>query len=225
MNCTKCNAQLAEKVKFCKYCGTPVVVGAAPQASSPRGDEPRYIYSGAPLKESEPEPPAKKKRSSAPLIVVLFLLLVLAIAAVGMVYNDNYKTVLAAIGFVEASEPVTTEAETEPFSAVTTQTDQPTTTALELTEKTEPPTEAITTTAVPRTADTGEIPPTAYRVYFEDDHDHTLFIRVGPSTDFKDIGSIPARSIVVVTRIVDGWAYLTYNGITGWSSMDYLFKV
>jgi len=203
MYCAKCNAQLAENVKFCKYCGGTAVAGAPPPPASP----------------------PKKKRSSAPLIMVLLILLILAIAAVGMVYNDNYKTVLTAVGLGQYVEPETTVSETEPTTTAPIQTTEAPTTTTDEYSETEPLRALTPTTITPSYTEAGEIPPTAYRVYFENDHDHTLFIRVGPSQDYRDIGSIPARSIVVVTRIVDGWAYLTYNGITGWSSMDYLFEV
>jgi len=159
MYCEKCNKQLAENVKFCKYCGGTAVAGTPPP----------------------PAKPPKKKRSSAPLIVVLLILLLLAVGAVGMVYNDNYKAVLTAVGLGQHVEPETTTGETESTTIPIMQTTEPPASTTEGYSETEPQTEATTTTAVPSFTEAGEIPPTAYRVYFEDDHDHTIFIRVGPT--------------------------------------------
>jgi len=107
MNCNRCNKVLADNVKFCKYCGTPVATGTGPAT------------------EQKAEQPKKKKRGIALLIAVLLLLLVFAVAAIYLVYQDNYKTVLASIGIVQETEPDTTVGETESTSSVSTQTTEP----------------------------------------------------------------------------------------------------
>lgn len=79
------------------------------------------------------------------------------------------------------------------------------------------------TQPMPNAPNAVSIPTTGYRVVFEEDHN--LHIRTGPSEDFTIIGKIPRNSIITATSMCDGWAYVTYDGITGWSSMKYLLKV
>jgi len=50
----------------------------------------------------------------------------------------------------------------------------------------------------------------------------TLHIRSGPSTDYAILGSIPNGTTVQISKTQQGWGYVTYGGVTGWSSMDYL---
>lgn len=53
-------------------------------------------------------------------------------------------------------------------------------------------------------------------------NDANLNLRSGPSTSYSVIGSLPMGAVINVQRIQDGWAYTTYNGISGWASMEYL---
>jgi len=105
MICNKCGKQLAENVKFCKYCGAPVVAGAPPPASRQQAGHPK-----------------KKRRGTARLIAVLCVVLLIAVGAVGLVYNENYKAVLAAVGLRQDIEPETTAGETEPATSTSTPT-------------------------------------------------------------------------------------------------------
>lgn len=49
-----------------------------------------------------------------------------------------------------------------------------------------------------------------------------LTIRDGHSTSSKAIGSIPPGATVTVTKGNGSWAHVTYNGIVGYASMEYL---
>jgi len=49
-----------------------------------------------------------------------------------------------------------------------------------------------------------------------------LRIRSSPSTDADILGNIPHQTIVEISRISDGWGYVTYGGASGWVSMEYL---
>lgn len=49
-----------------------------------------------------------------------------------------------------------------------------------------------------------------------------LNLRSGPGTGYSVRLVIPSGATVKVTRISSGWAYLTYNGVTGYSSMEFL---
>lgn len=52
-----------------------------------------------------------------------------------------------------------------------------------------------------------------------------LKIRSGRGTNYKILGSMPSGTLVTVTDISSGWGKVTYNGITGYSSMQYLKEV
>lgn len=52
-----------------------------------------------------------------------------------------------------------------------------------------------------------------------------LRIRSGKGTSYKILGTIPTGKTVTVTDISSGWGKVTYNGITGYCSMNYLKKI
>lgn len=52
-----------------------------------------------------------------------------------------------------------------------------------------------------------------------------LYIRAGHSADSAALGQIPAGAQVMVTMGNGKWAHVEYNGVKGYSSMDYLEKV
>ena len=206
MYCAECNKPLAENVKFCKYCGGPAVAGTPPP----------------------PALPPKKKRSSAPLIVVLLILLIFAVGAVGLVYNDNYKDVLIAVGLGQYVEPETTVSETEPTAIAFEQTTElPVVTMVEHTvDEIEPQTSATPTAATTNDSGLVTISPTRYRVDTRSPIDNTpLRIRSGPSVDFEKIGTISNLEVVIVTQLMGDWAYVTYEGISGWAFLDFLVRI
>ena len=51
-----------------------------------------------------------------------------------------------------------------------------------------------------------------------------LYIRSGHGSNYSALGQIPAGSTVKVTMGDGSWAHVEFNGITGYSSMDYLEK-
>ena len=52
-----------------------------------------------------------------------------------------------------------------------------------------------------------------------------LRIRSGPSIDYPIVSNIPNGTTVQVGQIEQGWGYVTYEDISGWSSMEYLQPV
>lgn len=52
----------------------------------------------------------------------------------------------------------------------------------------------------------------------------SLRIRQGRGTNTKQIGSIPKGKVVSVTDIQNNWGKVTYNGVTGYISMEYTKK-
>ncbi len=52
-----------------------------------------------------------------------------------------------------------------------------------------------------------------------------LRIRSGPSTSYKQVGLVTFGDTVTVTKTQDNWGYITYNGVSGWISLDYCTKL
>lgn len=51
---------------------------------------------------------------------------------------------------------------------------------------------------------------------------YPLTIRSGHGASYSAIGSIPSGATVTVTKANGSWAHVTYNGISGYASMEYL---
>ena len=49
-----------------------------------------------------------------------------------------------------------------------------------------------------------------------------LNMRSGIGTSYPVVGSLPIGATIQVQKIQDDWAYTTYNGVSGWCSMEYL---
>jgi len=111
--CAKCGKPLSDNMRFCKYCGAEITPDPQPAAHNSGEEETAFVTMGIPASVPvwEPthsaQPPEKKKRSALWLILLILLLLLVG-AAVFLIYNDNYKTVLAATGIGQV-EPVSTE--------------------------------------------------------------------------------------------------------------------
>ena len=52
----------------------------------------------------------------------------------------------------------------------------------------------------------------------------SLIIRSGHGTSYSSLGSIPNGAEVLVSKANGNWAHVSYNGIYGYASMDYLEK-
>ena len=52
----------------------------------------------------------------------------------------------------------------------------------------------------------------------------SLRIREGRGLNYRQIGSIPNNTILEVTEVANGWGKVSYNGINGYSSMEYMRK-
>jgi len=238
MFCTKCGNQLRENARFCLGCGTPVeeiepkssravadsstVQAYQPQEESFQGYSPSasfptetqeeaspvnfYAYQETPAPlQPIPASPTPKKPKKVPLLISLCVLsLAVVVVAVGWLYNNSQN----ATRNNRQTERYTTTYNTE-YTTIPT---------------TESRTSATTTTTQPTVSLTTMQPPAAggdnnYTVTTSGD---SLLIRSGPSQEFSPIGKIPNSTVVTVAEIRDNWAYLTYDGISGWSSMDYL---
>ena len=242
--CIHCGKQIPDNMRFCKYCGTEVnttpqpapvaaYVGSGEEETVFMGARPaqRVVYQEPPNDDAYPvvavfdEP--KKQRHTARWVVLVILLLLLAGAAFFLLYNENYKEVLSKIGLWQEQEPATIAAWTEPSTTVAPKTADTLDLPLEFDfpeEETLPPrTLPPMGETLPDGSGPISISPTLYMVVF--DEDHNLHIRKGPSTDYEILGKIPRNGIVIATQIWDDWAYVEYNGIKGWSTMEYLQKM
>jgi len=220
MVCANCGEKVNDDAKFCKHCGSaasaafPSYVAKEEEAAFPlyvakEEEEEKEVDSGPPRDEYQS---AGKKRGNTPLIAVLCILLVVAVAAVGLVYNNNYEALLAAIGFRRETATEPSAGETEPASPVWA-TDPPYTFP-RATETTSRGSGAVT------------IPSKLYRIDTRSPIDHTpLRIRSGPSVEFEKIGIIPDLQVVVVTQLADDWAFVTYEGISGWAYLEFMVPI
>lgn len=67
-------------------------------------------------------------------------------------------------------------------------------------------------------------PPVSTGVKYTITANPSLRIRSGRGTNTKQVGSIPKGKVVTITDISGGWGKTTYNGATGYVSMDYVSK-
>ncbi|MDR3313866.1 MAG: SH3 domain-containing protein [Oscillospiraceae bacterium] len=237
--CVQCGKEAPAGGKFCKYCGAPQESVAPPEEdvaeTVPQPDE-RYIYSGAasehtyapaeppsvvvypPVVAEEPgAAPGAKKRRALPLALALVAVLALGGVVAGLLYDGNYKKVLAAIGVQvdEGGEEDTTDAAQ---SRSVTQTTAAVVAATAPATQTAPPTQAPT--APPTQPD---VPGATHRVATAEGS--PLRLRSGPDTAYPQVEKIPNGTSVIVTRTQGNWAYVTYNGVAGWCSLDFLLPI
>ena len=50
----------------------------------------------------------------------------------------------------------------------------------------------------------------------------SLNLRSGAGTSYSIVGSLPNGAVIEVQKVLNGWAYTTYNGVSGWCSISYL---
>ena len=55
--------------------------------------------------------------------------------------------------------------------------------------------------------------------------DPSLRLRSGAGTSYSHIGDIPYGTVLTITKISNNWGYTSYNGKTGWVSLDYIEPV
>ncbi len=53
----------------------------------------------------------------------------------------------------------------------------------------------------------------------------TLNLRAGAGVSAEKIGTLPCRAVVSITGVRDGWYQVTYNGLTGYASGNYITPV
>lgn len=207
--CEHCGRELAADATFCRFCGArqaETVTPATPELQARDAPPPRKAKSG---------------RGVTALAVALAVAVVLGGGAVALVYNNNYRAVLAAFGLdagkTESTEPASG---TEPGAAAlssgrTEQTQAAPSTQPETT--TGPP-----TTTLPPFIPSNAPPPGSGELYKVATLGSPLRIRTGPGTDYPVAGNIPNGSLITVELVMEKWAYVTYLGVTGWCSLDYL---
>lgn len=236
MKCIECGKSVPENAKYCKHCGAPVKAAEPSSFAQPREDVSfSPVNDSFPVSQSDLSPvmkapptsiPTKKRRFRVPLIAGGSVFFVVLLVALGLIYNDNYKSLLSSMGFEQKMDSSETTAATTTQSEVPsvfeTQTSIPTdTTQQSIADTTaENVTQPLTTSLLPTAPPNSTGATSLYKVVTESGL--PLRIRSGPSEEHEQIGKVKNGNTVLVRQVVDGWANVEYNGVVGWSSLQFL---
>ena len=248
MNCPNCHVPVGENDDFCYNCGcrlTGIPAGNGgyghqdtapdsrdyPEYNNTAGYEPAYEpNSGYPQYGSaggypqygsvggypQPEPEEKSGTGKPNNRVMIAIIAVMAVIVVALA---TVLVVLLVRGRTNKPADNPVPAVTEDVVAQTTVPSVSVTDSSGGTLATVPGSSAL----VPGTSSvSGVIQPGAYRVTTQRDD---LNIRSGPGSSYEVIGRIPKDTQVNVSAVNGEWAYVTYNGVSGWCSAAYLTKV
>lgn len=80
--CSKCGTSLADDLRFCTECGTPVIAPSEPQGSIPTIVSPRFMPAAA--RPTDPPRPAEVKSNRAVVIVLSVVVVILLLALGGL---------------------------------------------------------------------------------------------------------------------------------------------
>ncbi len=171
--------------------------------------EPYGQIQNNPIKPSPPKAHNTEKTLKIAIIVMAVLSLLLAVAlawlnidAIKEKFSGKEETTT-----IQAEETTTAFYEAVSTSAAETTTEVRTTLAVLTT--------IPTTTPVSQEALTGS----RYRVNTQSSD---LNMRGDTNTTSSIVGRIPKGTIIEITQQLDGWGYTTFNGVSGWVSMQYL---
>lgn len=198
MFCEKCGGVLEENASFCRFCGNKI----ESEANTEEGTNAKSIDTPPEINtDAQISPNGNNKSASKAKYITLIISLVAVITIVG---------VLIAISVHKENDTPRT-AEDKSYSENVTDRNV----ADAHTQK------ADDTKATEPTLKTTPVLSAAEKLVLADGG---LRIRTQPSIDTGErIGVIPNGSRIVVDKIVDGWAYTTYNGVSGWCSAEFLF--
>lgn len=198
MFCEKCGGALEENASFCRFCGNKI----ESEANTAEGINAKNIDAPPKINEDIQIPPNDNgKSASKSKYIALILSLVAVVTVVG---------VLIAVG-VHKKNDTSRTGEDKYYSEKVTDADATDTHAQKADD---------TKTTEPTLKTTPVLSATEKLVLA----DGGLRIRTQPGVDTGErIGVIPNGSRIVVDKIVDGWAYTTYNGVSGWCSAEFLF--
>lgn len=146
------------------------------------------------------------------LFALIPIVLILLVAVIYLMFRTDFAKVVLSNG---DDIQTTQEANIEPI----TETEE---TTIKTTK--EPTTQQVTTTLPPLIPQTQpQAPPTvSTRYYIVRTNGSSLMIRSYPSTAGNIVGRLPNDTIVPVSSYYGNWAYVTYNGISGWSSLEFM---
>ena len=219
MQCKKCGAMIEPGSMFCGVCGSKVETNnygySAPtnsyvQPTSPNSNPYNNGVNTPPVTTPTPNTP-KPSNNNLTIIVTILVILVVVVLILLVKTNSDDKP-----NDGESNNTTTVENYLENNSNNIPDVDDyinnsESTTYFEIqgvTSPTDTPTMQNQSSSVQRvvTADGG------------------LRIRKQPSVDYGEkIGLVPKGTIVTVERFENDWAYITYEGVSGWCSSEFLF--
>ena len=239
MRCPNCGNIIADDSAFCSHCGARISGYAQPayrqgnaytstysqennnaqdysqnydyndnyNAYSPEYDDGGYD-------EADDYGAGKSNKGMVGVLIAMgCIIVVLVIVLLFIIFSDKNK------------KPTTVD---EPKASVTDQmNDTPSASASSaltsgVTPQTSANANASTTNPTPSATTAGAILPGTYKVNTQQDD---LNIRAGAGADQVIVGRVPKDTVVTVTAVNGNWAYITYNGVSGWVSTVYLLAV
>ncbi len=251
MKCSNCGNIISDNAEFCPVCGertSPVPYdngGATFRQRNANGAPPRTYQQEEPVynddyaeqdgyaeeEEYEEEEPRSSRAMVGVLIAMGVIIVILVIVLVGILFsNKNNKPGAPANNPATTTEAQETENQstlpgqtTKPSATTGAVTTVPGATVVTTTKKgDENETTAPATSAAPTTSPTEGLTPGNYVVNTSGDN---LNIRKGQGTSYDKIGSIPNGTAITAYTNGGAWAYVTYNGVSGWVSTQYLKAV
>ncbi|MBR5427279.1 MAG: SH3 domain-containing protein [Clostridia bacterium] len=249
MKCSNCGNIISDNADFCPVCGertSPVPYdnsGTTFRQRSANGAQPKrqqeepvyedeyeqqeaYADQETYYDDEEDAEPRSNRAMIGILIAMGVIIIILVIVLIGIIFkNKNTNTP------VNTQVTTTAASTSEAASTLPGQTTAPAGTPGTVTTlpgasvvvTTAPgATTAVATTVAPTASPTEGLTPGNYVVSTSGDN---LNIRKGQGTEYDKIGSIPNGTAVTAYSNGGSWAYVTYGGVSGWVSTQYLKAV
>lgn len=215
MKCKHCGAELVENAVFCGSCGAKIDIDSSKKTKSSEGSVPEHeeyktIHSDD--SSTEHDNNTENDRKSVFVIkrkyfiigITVFFVIIIGGITGFELYKNNISKNIPADSFQENNNQIGAD------SYVTT-------TSPQTTETTSPQTQATTQTQTNSQSTSNN----SYVVIA----DGGLRIRDNPDKDSgKQIGLIPNGTEIIPTEFRNGWAYITYRGVSGWCSGDFIYE-
>ena len=218
MQCPKCGSMIEPGSMFCGVCGNKIETNnygySAPtnSHSQPTTNTNPYGNNGVntpPVPTPTPNKP-KSSNNNLPIIITILVVVVAVVAIFLAKSNSDEKpnkgesnNTTSVENYVDSNNNDITIPNINDYT-----NNSEFTTYFEIQGVTQPNDEPMGQNSVQRvvTADGG------------------LRIRKQPNVDYGEkIGLIPKGTIVTVQRFENDWAYVTYEGVSGWCSSEFLF--
>lgn len=233
MRCPYCGEEIDSRAVFCSVCGNRIEIQSNPAGNNPPVQQANNQYSGynnynngynadnyggynnydsynneydnEPEEDEYYEDNGSDKKNKALLGIAIGLgcaVIVLLVVLIVFVVNGKKQT----------NKPLDSKTTTETTLPVSSN----------LNPSSSYPSSATPSAPQNPSAVTGSITPGSYMVNTQNDD---LNMRAGAGTEQAIVGRIPKGTVVTVTAVNGSWAYVTYNGVSGWVSTQFLVPV